>query len=117
MEAECLGIRKKVLELVPYIEDDQHSGFSIKINTYEKALKMAKEETDCKSWDSSLMNSTEYNPKTQELIIEFSNGTKYLYEGFADSLYKEFLAAESKGQFFVSKIRKEYLSNEKAKRL
>jgi hypothetical protein len=59
-------------------------------------------------WESSLVNATEYTREDQELVIEFNNGTRYLYKNFTADDYLAFLEAESKGKHFLTHIRSRY---------
>jgi len=40
-----------------------------------------------------------------QLVLQFSSGEVYQYDQATEALYREFLAAESKGRFFQSEIR------------
>jgi len=59
-------------------------------------------------WNSALLKSTEYNSETQELVIEFNNGKKYMYKEFTQESYDAFVGAESKGKYFLSEMRPKY---------
>ena len=63
-------------------------------------------------WKSTLMKSTDYNPETQEIIVEFNNGKKYLYKNFSAEDYTGLATAESQGKYFLSNIRPRYKDNE-----
>ena len=54
---------------------------------------------DFKYHKSTNIYSTEYNLKTQELIIEFMRGHRYKYYNISKDLYKEMLESESIGKF------------------
>jgi hypothetical protein len=60
------------------------------------------------TWDSALVNATEYTREDQELVIEFNNGARYLYKNFTADDYLAFLEAESKGKHFLTHIRSRY---------
>ncbi len=60
---------------------------------------------DLRKWDSSLIKISEYDSIKKELIIEFGNGARYLYQEFPEDLYNDFLKAKSKGEFFHKKIK------------
>ena len=116
MEAELLGIREKVLKkstLVSIRPENAHK--SIK-EIYNISMEEVKKE-DVRIWESALIRSTKYYYVDHLLEVEFNNGRRYLYEEFEDDLYSQFLDAESKGQFFVSKIRQAYKDNGKVKEL
>jgi hypothetical protein len=57
---------------------------------------------------SSNIKRTEFDTESKELIVEFNNGLKYLYEGVPHQLYTQFRISESQGKFFSSKIAKNY---------
>lgn len=61
-----------------------------------------------KDWISSLMKSTDYNPKLNELVVEFNNGKKYLYKNFNLEEYRSFILSESQGKYFLTNIRGKY---------
>ena len=60
------------------------------------------------TWNSALLKATEYNPESQELVIEFNNGKKYLYKEFDQAKYDAFAGAESKGKHFLAEIKPKY---------
>jgi len=57
--------------------------------------------------DSSLVESISYNFATQELQVGLVTG-EYEYDSVPASVFLEFVAAESKGQFFNSEIKGQY---------
>ena len=57
---------------------------------------------------SSNLKKTEYDLETKEMIVEFNNGLKYLYEDVPHRTYTEFRVSESQGKYFNSKISKVY---------
>ena len=83
----------------------------------EEVKKEEAKKEDVRIWESALIRSTKYYYVDHLLEVEFNNGRRYLYEEFEDDLYSQFLDAESKGQFFVSKIRQAYKDNGKVKEL
>jgi hypothetical protein len=61
---------------------------------------------------SSAITRIEYDPKTLVLSIWFtSGGGPYYYYGVPEDVYRRFLAASSKGQFFAEHIRDRYSAN------
>lgn len=63
------------------------------------------------SWQtvtSSELHAVKYDDKASILEIHFQNGRVYRYANVPDSIYKEFMAAESKGRFFNALIRDQY---------
>lgn len=64
---------------------------------------------------SSNIAAIEYTPGDPDtdyfgtLKIRFHNGGAYEYSNFSDELAEEFFAAESKGKFFHSKIKNQFI--------
>jgi KTSC domain len=63
--------------------------------------------------ESSLIAAVGFDPFTQTLTVEFKRGGKYLYRGVSPEVYDDFLAAESIGEFFLSKIKPVFTDWEK----
>lgn len=57
---------------------------------------------------SSNIKRTEYDTQTKNLLVEFNNGAKYIYEDVPHQLYTQFRMSESQGKFFNSKISKTF---------
>ena len=57
---------------------------------------------------SSNIKKTEFDTESKELIVEFNNGLRYLYENVPHQVYTQFRMSESQGKFFNSKITKSY---------
>lgn len=57
---------------------------------------------------SSNINAIGYDPDTNELRVEFSNGRAYRYPGVPADAYQALMAAESVGSHFASIIRPNY---------
>lgn len=55
---------------------------------------------------SSNIKKTEYDTETKNLLVEFNNGLKYLYEEVPHQIYTKFRMSESQGKFFNSSISK-----------
>jgi hypothetical protein len=55
--------------------------------------------------DSSVFTSAAYLPATRTLYLRFHSGELYCYFDFPPQQYRDFLAADSKGQYFSSNIR------------
>lgn len=59
--------------------------------------------------ESSLIEKAGYDAASQTLVVKLVNGSDlYTYQGVSQALYDEFLAAESKGAFFVEKIKGQF---------
>jgi len=57
---------------------------------------------------SSNIRRTEFDTESKELVVEFNNGHRYLYENIPHQLYTQFRMSESQGKFFNSKIAKTF---------
>lgn len=57
---------------------------------------------------SSNIRKTEFDTESKELVVEFNNGLRYLYENVPHQIYTQFRMSESQGKFFSSKIAKNY---------
>ena len=57
---------------------------------------------------SSNIRRTEFDTESKELVVEFNNGLRYLYEGVPHQIYTQFRTSDSQGKFFNSKIAKTY---------
>jgi len=57
---------------------------------------------------SSNLLRTQYDTSTKEMIVEFTNGTKYQYEEVPHEIYTRFRMSESQGKFFSSEISKKF---------
>ena len=68
---------------------------------------------EIKSWDSSMIDTTEYDIENQELTIIFKNKASYKYEGISEKLYMKFSKASSKGKFFLKNIRNKSFTSTK----
>ena len=55
--------------------------------------------------DSSVLTAVAYRAGLQQLYLQFQEGNIYRYFACPRSVYKELLAAESKGGYFVQHIR------------
>jgi hypothetical protein len=55
--------------------------------------------------ESSFFTSVAYFPSKHVLCLKFHSGEIYCYFDFSPEQYKEFLGADSKGQYFARDIR------------
>jgi hypothetical protein len=58
--------------------------------------------------DSSMLASVGYNPMTAVLELEFRNGRLYRYGEVEQETYRDLMAAESKGRYFLDHIDDQY---------
>lgn len=59
--------------------------------------------------ESSLIAKAGYDAETQMMAVELvDNANTYYYKGVPQSVYDGFLAAESKGAYFVENIKGQY---------
>jgi len=49
--------------------------------------------------ESSMVHAIGYDSKSKTLEVVFNSGRTYFYEGVPAKIYKELMAAESKGQY------------------
>lgn len=61
--------------------------------------------------DSTNLVRSEYDTETENLIIEFKNGSKYSYDKVPHKTYTQFRMAESQGKFFTTNIAKTFKYN------
>ncbi len=54
--------------------------------------------------ESSMIQAVSYDSKTRVLEVLFNSGRTYCYEGVPPKVYKELLAADSKGRYMHSEI-------------
>jgi hypothetical protein len=64
-----------------------------------------------KKVNSSKIRSAGYDPKSQTLEIEFSDGRVVAYRGVSGEVYRQFTAAPSPASFFEDKIDESYPSS------
>ena len=59
--------------------------------------------------ESSWLDRAGYDAETQTLTIRMKNSSDiYEYQGVPEEVYRDFLAAESKGAFFAANIQNTY---------
>ena len=58
--------------------------------------------------DSSLLHSVGYDPQTKSLFVNFLKGGMYRYDKVPYEVFDDFMAAESAGKFFLTKIKNQY---------
>lgn len=64
------------------------------------------------SVDSSVFTSAAYNPDRRQLYLRFHSGKVYRYFEFPPDQYDEFMAADSKGRYFGTRIRGQFRDEE-----
>ena len=60
--------------------------------------------------NSSKIRAVGYDPKSQELEVEFSDGRLLVYGGVSPEVHRQFMAAPSATSFFEDKIDENYSS-------
>jgi hypothetical protein len=63
--------------------------------------------------ESTNIDQTIYDTKTQNLEVTFKNGLTYLYEEVPHQIYTKFRMAESQGSFFNKEISKNFKYSKK----
>ena len=58
--------------------------------------------------ESANITRSEYDTESKEMIVEFKNGTRYIYNGVPRNVYTKFRMSESQGKFFTSEISKKF---------
>ncbi|HEX7362044.1 MAG TPA: KTSC domain-containing protein [Bryobacteraceae bacterium] len=58
--------------------------------------------------DSSVLTSAAYHPGKRLLYLRFRSGELYRYFDFPPEGYRDFLVADSKGQYFSNHIRGQF---------
>jgi len=61
--------------------------------------------------NSSKIRAVGYDPKSQMLEVEFSDGKLLAYRGVSPEVHRQFMAAPSPTSFFEDKIDESYPSN------
>jgi hypothetical protein len=60
--------------------------------------------------NSSKIRAVGYDPKSQALEVEFSDGRLVLYSGVSQEVHRQFMAAPSATSFFEDKIDENFSS-------
>ena len=78
------------------------------------ALTALAADIELKPVKSSLLDKVGYDPESKVLSVQMNNSSDmYLYEGVPMSLYDDFLAADSKGAFYVKNIKGKFETSRK----
>jgi len=59
-------------------------------------------------FNSTMLNSAEYDQTEKTLTVEFSNGDEYKYKDVPEEIFNEFQSAQSAGKFFLTKIKNKF---------
>ena len=65
-------------------------------------------EVDWQPLESKMLAAAAYDAPRRRLYLRFNSGEVYRYFTFPAEQYQEFLAAESRGQYFLSHIRGQF---------
>ncbi|MDD2240921.1 MAG: KTSC domain-containing protein [Kiritimatiellae bacterium] len=66
-------------------------------------------DIDMQSVTSSLIDKIGYDAETQTLVVQMNNSLDvYQYQNVSQSVFDKFLAADSKGRYFVDHIKGQY---------
>lgn len=63
---------------------------------------------DWQHFESKLLTSSAYDDGKHTLYLRFRSGDVYRYFDFPAERYRELLAAESRGRYFLSYVRNQY---------
>jgi hypothetical protein len=66
------------------------------------------DQTETKSFSSSLVSDATYNASTQTLDVSLTNGRSYTVENFPPGEWAQFKASWSPGRFFNDRIKGQY---------
>lgn len=91
------------------INNDSYSEKEIKTRieqSYKQLSDLEIKKQDKIVVDSSNIYSVEYDPDTENLLIEFKNNAIYLYKNVPSFVYDDLMESSSKGKYF-----KEYISD------
>ena len=80
--------------------EDCFKHFSLTLNTKTMIIEITK-------LDSSIIESFGYDTNKQQMLIEFSGGSQYLYKDVNEIVVTEFMDAESKGRY-INEIKKQF---------
>lgn len=58
--------------------------------------------------ESKLLTSSAYDPENRILYLRFQSGDVYRYFDFPPEQHQQFLDAESRGRYFLAKIRNQF---------
>ena len=58
--------------------------------------------------ESTAIRAISYDRRSQQLRVVFQSGAEYAYDQVPEEVHRDFLAAESKGNFFAHEIRDRY---------
>ncbi|HYH11471.1 MAG TPA: KTSC domain-containing protein [Thermomicrobiales bacterium] len=58
--------------------------------------------------ESSTLHSVGYDPVESILELEFHDGRLYQYSAVPEEIYRELMAADSKGRYFLTYIQDQY---------
>jgi hypothetical protein len=61
--------------------------------------------------ESDAIRDIDYDEERAKLIVQFSDGDRYVYVGVPGEVHRSFVDADSKGQFFAFEIRGRYPYN------
>jgi KTSC domain len=58
--------------------------------------------------ESANITRSEYDTESKEMIVEFKNGARYIYNEVPHNVYTKFRLSESQGKFFTAEISKKF---------
>jgi lysyl-tRNA synthetase class 2 len=62
-------------------------------------------------FDSTAIREIDYDADRAKLVVRFVSGQHYVFVGVPGEVHRSFVAAESKGRFFLAEIRDRYPFN------
>lgn len=58
--------------------------------------------------ESSMINSLGYDKQERNMVVEFANGSEYIYYDVPERVFKRMKDSDSVGQYFHNKIKDQY---------
>lgn len=88
---------------------DLHEQQQVRIRILVEDLEDVERMMQRDAVESSLMAKVGYVPEYKVLEIEFQDGRSYQYFGVPERVYRNLMAAESRGRYFNERIRDAYI--------
>lgn len=99
LQAENLALRRQLAEV-----QERLSAVEQRLTLLEQASHPEMDRMHREKLTSSMFNCAGYNPQERILELAFNSGEVYHYYDVPPEIYRDFLKAESKGQYFHSHI-------------
>jgi hypothetical protein len=110
------SVPRDSLSLVQFLQEDvQMKKFAlVLVSLLFLSFAALAADIEMKPVESSFLSKLGYDPEAKVLAIQMQNSSDtYLYQNVPASIYADFLAADSKGAFYVEKIKGQFESTRK----